>query len=137
LKKGIYPFTHAALQFCLELSVAAEPLASLPNPTNLAGVRRVASMTKRSLYIAAYDIRDDQRLREALKVLRNYSTGGQKSVFECYLSEAEKRALLAEVRTVIDERCDRFLLLRLDPRRKVLVLGIAVPPMDPAYFYVG
>ena len=94
-------------------------------------------MTKRSLYIAAYDIRDDQRLREALKVLRNYSTGGQKSVFECYLSEAEKRALLAEVRTVIDERCDRFLLLRLDPRRKVLVLGIAVPPLDPAYFYVG
>lgn len=94
-------------------------------------------MKKRSLYIAAYDIRDDKRLRAALKVLRNYSTGGQKSVFECYLTDAEKRDLLEHVRGVIEETSDRFLLLRLDPRMKVRVLGIAVPPVDPAYFYVG
>jgi CRISPR-associated protein Cas2 len=94
-------------------------------------------MSKRSLYIAAYDISDDARLRKALFVLRNYSTGGQKSVFECFLTEAEKRQLIAEVKDVIDEEADRFLLLRLDPRMKVRVLGIAVPPADPEFFYVG
>ncbi|MDV3243486.1 MULTISPECIES: CRISPR-associated endonuclease Cas2 [Methylocaldum] len=94
-------------------------------------------MSKRSLYIAAYDISDDARLRKALFVLRNYSTGGQKSVFECFLTEAEKRQLIDEVREVIDEEADRFLLLRLDPRMKVRVLGIAVPPADPEFFYVG
>ena len=94
-------------------------------------------MTNRSLYIAAYDIRDPKRLRDALRVLRNYSTGGQKSVFECFLSSTEKRALIGEVKSVIDETEDRFLLLRLESRAPVLVLGIAVPPVDPEYFYVG
>jgi CRISPR-associated protein Cas2 len=94
-------------------------------------------MTKRPLYIACYDISDARRLRKALKVLRNYATGGQKSVFECYLTAAEKAALVEEVREVIDETEDRFLLLRLDPRMPVRVLGIAEPPADPDYFYVG
>lgn len=70
-------------------------------------------------------------------VLRNYSTGGQKSVFECYLTEAEKRQLLSEVEAVIEPLEDRFLLLRLDARRPVHGLGIAVGPADPAFFYVG
>jgi CRISPR-associated protein Cas2 len=94
-------------------------------------------MKKRSLYIAAYDICDNGRLRKALLVLRNYATGGQKSVFECFLTEAEKRQLIAEVQAVIDEDVDRFFLLRLDPRMTVRVLGIALEPADPAYFYVG
>jgi CRISPR-associated protein Cas2 len=94
-------------------------------------------MTKRSLYIACYDISDARRLRLALHVLRNYATGGQKSVFECFLTETEKRALVGEVREVIDEAEDRFLLLRLDPRKPVRVLGIADLPADPDYFYVG
>jgi CRISPR-associated protein Cas2 len=94
-------------------------------------------MTKRSLYIACYDISDSARLRKALYVLRNYATGGQKSVFECFLTHAEKQNLIEDVREVIDETEDRFLLLRLDPRKPVRVLGIAVTPEDPAYFYVG
>jgi CRISPR-associated protein Cas2 len=97
----------------------------------------LAPMTKRLLYIACYDITDNARLRKALHVLRNYSTGGQKSVFECFLTDAEKRGLIAEIRQVIDENEDRFLLLRVDPRKPVKVLGIAEPPEDPAYFYVG
>lgn len=94
-------------------------------------------MESRPLYIACYDIADNARLRKALHVLRNYATGGQKSAFECYLTEAEKRRLVAEVGEVIEPTEDRFLLLRLDPRQAVRVLGIAEPPADPAYFYVG
>jgi CRISPR-associated protein Cas2 len=37
----------------------------------------------------------------------------------------------------MDETEDRFLLLRLDPRSRVQVLGIAVEPIDPEFYYVG
>lgn len=94
-------------------------------------------MSKRSLYIAAYDVRDPGRLRDALHVLKGYSSGGQKSVFECFLTDSEKTSLIDEVQAVIDVTEDRFLLVRLDPRMQVRVLGIAVEPVDPEYFYVG
>jgi len=94
-------------------------------------------MAERILHIACYDICDAKRLRRALYVLRGYATGGQKSVFECYLTAAEKRALIEAVREVIEPAEDRFLLLRLDARRPVHGLGIAVAPTDPAFFYVG
>lgn len=94
-------------------------------------------MKKRTLFIAAYDIRNQKRLRRALKVVRAYSSGGQKSVFECFLSTAERRDLLAEIQSVIDESEDRFFLLRLDNRCQVLTLGKAVPPQDGHFFYVG
>ncbi|UZR29634.1 CRISPR-associated endonuclease Cas2 [Methylococcus mesophilus] len=94
-------------------------------------------MAKRTLYLGAYDISNDNRLRAALKVLRNYSTGGQKSVFECFLSASEKRQLLEDIGGVINPAEDRFFLIRLDPAPKVAVLGIAIPPADPEYYYVG
>jgi CRISPR-associated protein Cas2 len=94
-------------------------------------------MTQRTLYIAAYDISDPRRLREALKLLKGYASGRQKSVFECFLTPGEKRDLLAGVRAILDGDEDRFVLLRLDPRGKVRTLGKAVKPVDPPWFYVG
>ena len=94
-------------------------------------------MPRRTLYIAAYDISDNRRLRRAHHVLKGYATGGQKSVFECFLSEMERRQLLADVRDVIDESEDRFILLRLEQRATLRTLGTAVKPADPDLFYVG
>ena len=94
-------------------------------------------MSERQLYLAAYDISNPVRLRKALKVLRNYATGGQKSVFECFLGDGEKVALLYEIGEVLDLDEDRFFLVRLDPRSKVQTLGIAIRPADPGVFYVG
>jgi CRISPR-associated protein Cas2 len=94
-------------------------------------------MSHRQLYIAAYDIRKPRRLRAALKVVRAYASGGQKSVFECYLSQGEKRALLFEIKAVIDLEEDRFFLLKLDGRCQVITLGRAVPPQDGQFYYVG
>ncbi len=42
----------------------------------------------RTLYLVAYDVRRPSRLRKALRVLKDYASGGQKSAFECYLSAA-------------------------------------------------
>lgn len=94
-------------------------------------------MKDRDLYLAAYDIADPTRLRHALHAVKGYATGGQKSVFECFLSPSEQGALLSEVRGVLDIDEDAFLLLRLDPRAKVIALGIGVAPEDPPFFYHG
>lgn len=48
----------------------------------------------RHLYLAAYDIRDNRCRAGALKLLRGFATGGQKSVHEIWLTEAEKRRVL-------------------------------------------
>lgn len=94
-------------------------------------------MTKRTLYIAAYDISDDARLRRALHVVKNYATGGQKSVYECFLDRAEREELLNDIRDVLDLDEDRFALLRVEQQARGRILGIAVSPADPAYYYVG
>ena len=94
-------------------------------------------MTQRALYIAAYDVSNDARLRDALRVLKGFASGRQKSVFECFLTDAEKRVLLREVRAVLDEIEDRFFLIRLEPRGTVHTLGKAVRPLDLAWYYVG
>jgi CRISPR-associated protein Cas2 len=94
-------------------------------------------MTTRNLYIAAYDITDDARLREALHVVKGYASGGQKSVFECFLNRRERQDLLNEIGAVIDPMKDRFMLLPLANANGVRTLGIAVAASDPDFYYVG
>lgn len=36
---------------------------------------------------------------------------------------------------VIDQEEDQFALIALDPRRPVRLMGTAVKPSDPVYFY--
>lgn len=91
----------------------------------------------RHLYLACYDIRDDRRRTGALKLLRGFATGGQKSVHEVWLTEAEKRGVLDQIVWLIDPETDRFFLLRLDPRQRTLVLGVGEAPVDPEFFYIG
>jgi CRISPR-associated protein Cas2 len=93
-------------------------------------------MPDRILYLAAYDVTDPDRLQAALRVLKGYACGGQKSVFECFLTERERRELVAEARAVLDLTRDRFLLLPLGDIT-VRTLGIALPPSDPEFYYVG
>jgi len=120
------------------------PPASLPFPplrprwriTLVISPARVKPMPDRLLYLAAYDVTDPNRLQAALHVLKGYACGGQKSVFECFLTERERQALVSAVRAVLDVASDRFLLLPLG-RVTVRTLGIAVPPSDPEFYYVG
>lgn len=94
-------------------------------------------MANRQLYLAAYDISCNRRLRKALYVLRGFASGGQKSVFECFLTPAEKARLLEQIGQVIDPVEDRFILLRLAGVSHIRTLGKAVPPQDGSFFYVG
>ncbi len=94
-------------------------------------------MTKRVLYIAAYDVSEPARLRKVHHVVKRFATGGQKSVFECFLTPSEREELLAGAREILNEDEDRMALLRIEPRARPILFGIAVPAADPDFFYVG
>jgi CRISPR-associated protein Cas2 len=93
-------------------------------------------MNERPLYLAAYDITDNRDRAAACELLKGFSVGGQKSVYECFLSEAEKRKLVCGVSGIVGAH-DRFLMLRIDPRSVIRTLGRGVAPKDPPFFYVG
>ena len=90
----------------------------------------------RRLYLAAYDIAHPRRLKLSLELVKGYATGGQKSAYECWLSDGEKAALLHDMALVLEEGKDSFLLIGLDPRARVHVLGQAEEPSDPETFYI-
>ena len=91
----------------------------------------------RTLYLAAYDVADPGRLRASLDIVKGYATGGQKSAYECFLTDGERSAMLHDMALVLEEQEDNFLLIGLDPRSRVYTLGIAEAPADPNFFYIA
>jgi CRISPR-associated protein Cas2 len=91
----------------------------------------------RSLFLIAYDVCEPKRLTRVREVLKAYSTGGQKSVYECWCTPAELTAVINEVQGLIRPEEDRVHVIRMDGRSRTHTLGIAVPPADPAFFYFG
>lgn len=91
----------------------------------------------RTLYLIAYDIREPKRLNRVRYFLKGYSTGGQKSVYECFLSESELKFVLSKLNKLIKKDEDRIHVFTLDGRSRTHVLGIAIQPKDPSFFYIG
>lgn len=91
----------------------------------------------RRLYLIAYDVTDQRRLTKVRDVLKAYSTGGQRSVYECWLSPAELTEVTETLQGLIERKDDRVHIITLDGRSRPATLGIAVPPSDPAFFYFG
>ena len=94
-------------------------------------------MAKRALFLAVYDVASPSRRRQVHLAVKAHASGGQKSVYECFLTPTEHRALSKRARRLIDEREDRFALLRVEERAKSILLGIATPPAGPNFYYVG
>lgn len=92
---------------------------------------------KRNLYIVAYDIADPKRLRKVHQVVKQYATGGQKSAFECFLSNSERVELIKQGCSLIDPNVDRFALIPVNQQGETIVTGIALPAVDPDFYYVG
>lgn len=91
---------------------------------------------KRTLCLAAYDVRDPKRLLNMLYTVKDFACGGQKSAFECWLSGREKNELLQRAQSVMAQE-DAFLLVRLSVRNTVHILGIAAPARNEAFLYLG
>lgn len=94
-------------------------------------------MPHRALHLLAYDVASPRRLRRALHAVRAHAAGGQKSAHECFLTEAERGALLARLRRILHPGADRLIALRLDPRTPQRCLGTARPPSDAAFLIIG
>ena len=94
-------------------------------------------MTRRALCIAAYDVSEPARLRKAHHVVKRFATGGRKSVFECFPTPSKREDLPAGVCEVLAEDEDRMALLRIEPRARPTLLGVAVPAADPDFFCIG
>ena len=91
----------------------------------------------RDLYLVAYDVRDPKRWAKVHKLVVGYATGGQKSAFECFLTEAERRDLVLQLQVTLDLSEDRAHVVRLRRNCAVWTLGVAVPPQDPVFYFVG
>jgi len=55
----------------------------------------------RTLYVVAYDIPDDRRRTRVHKILSGFGKWTQYSVFECFLSEKERVALMEKLKRVL------------------------------------
>lgn len=91
----------------------------------------------RKLYIVAYDVRQPYRLSQAVRIVRGFACGGQKSAYECWLHDTERAELEGLLAEALDLTVDSVALIPLSRRVAVTTLGAAVEPADPAYFYIG
>jgi len=87
------------------------------------------SDNSRCLYLVCYDVSSPKRLRQVHKFLLGYRVGGQKSFFECWLTQADLRHVRAKLAELIDSGEDRVHFFQLDPRMKCEGLGLARQPV--------
>lgn len=88
----------------------------------------------RTLYLVCYDVSCPRRLYRVHKFLLGYKVGGQKSFYECWLTQVELRHVRDTLTALIDPAEDRVHLFALDPRMKPDCLGLATRPALQAVF---
>ncbi|MEX2553300.1 MAG: CRISPR-associated endonuclease Cas2 [Actinomycetota bacterium] len=86
----------------------------------------------RRRYLAAYDIRDEKRLRLVHKTMKEFGFPMQYSVFICDLDASEKITFKMKVLPLMDQRADSLVLVDLgDPSTRGLecfeFLGTSLP----------
>ena len=77
------------------------------------------------LVIVAYDIADKRRLRRVMKLMENYGSRRQKSVFECVLNERRFLALRSKMSELIDPEDDRVCYYHLCAACEKRIEGIS------------
>lgn len=91
------------------------------------------------LYIVSYDIPNDRRRTKLARILKDFGTRVQYSVFECRLRERQLQKMLARVRKLIDPKEDRVRVYGLcaDCADRVIVEGEnALPPWEEEDFII-
>jgi len=85
------------------------------------------------LYLVTYDIPSNKRRRRLASILEDYGLRVQKSVFEIWIDEADKRRLLKRLKKLIKPQEDSVRLYRLCElcQRKIQVEGLGILPQVP------
>jgi CRISPR-associated protein Cas2 len=66
-----------------------------------------------TLIVVAYDVRDRRRLRRVAKMMEQYGSRVQFSVFECRLGKERMARLLTDIKRVINRRQDKVTVITL------------------------
>ena len=81
-------------------------------------------MSRREHYVFAYDIGDVRRQYRVRKALQAYAVGRQKSLYECWITEAEHRSLCRHIAQILD-RSDRVLAFKRPSETQCALYGAA------------
>lgn len=85
------------------------------------------------LYIVAYDISDDKRLRRTFKLMKGFGEWLQFSIFQCRLSARRHAELMALLDGLIVNGQDHVVMLDLGPaeavKPKIISLGKSFQPV--------
>ena len=81
--------------------------------------------TRRSRYLIAYDIADSHRLYKMHKHVEAFAIGGQKSFYECWLTEHEMMKFKQEVNALIDPSDDCVFIFRIPDNIEPWLFGKA------------
>jgi len=93
----------------------------------------------RNTYLVTYDIRDDKRLRQVHKTMRDFGDHLQYSVFECQFTPTDLARCRHELSELINHAVDQVLFVDLGPTegrgdRVITALGQPYSPVDaPCY----
>ncbi len=79
----------------------------------------------RTLYLVCYDISSPGRLRRVHRCVAAYAIGGQKSFYECWMTDADRHNLVGELKRLIDPKNDSIHFFQLDPRIDPMFFGTA------------
>lgn len=79
----------------------------------------------RSLYLICYDISDQKTLRKIHRLVSSYAIGGQKSFYECWMTNSDFILLFQSLENLIRLEADRIHCFDLDPRIKPALFGAA------------
>lgn len=76
-------------------------------------------------WVVCYDIVDDKRRREVVKIMESYGQRAQYSVFECDITDRQQMSLEGQLCEVINEQEDdvRFYPLNQGDIKRVRTLG--------------
>jgi CRISPR-associated protein Cas2 len=88
---------------------------------------------KGSTCLVAYDVSEPRRLAAVGRAVKAWKVTGQKSVAECWLTDAQRAGLLGSLEEKMNMETDRLLAFRLDPRSEVRLFGIASRPMQRCF----
>ena len=74
--------------------------------------------------VIAYDITQNKIRARVRKILKEWNLDNQKSVYECRLTHAQAEELFLQLTYEIDKKTDNIIMTWLEPRRKILTLGL-------------
>lgn len=89
-------------------------------------------------YLIAYDISDPKRLIRVAKIMKDYGTRVQKSVFECNLQKEQFQRLVARVVSVINDVEDSVRIYRICEvcKHNINILGEGEVTEDPEVYII-